>query len=145
MVGQNLNLAVPASQVARLLLRCASDGEITPFPFLGQPPAELYERDRRNGPFKLTRAEVAECEMRGGGYVYRDGCYLKGTIYNGTRDVTITRVIVVVETDQWTREYTIDVQVKPLSTVPYSVYLCSYRLRYANPKVRLVTGLLANP
>jgi len=41
-VGQNLNFAVPASHVARLLLRCEGEGQLTQFPLVRQTEAIAY-------------------------------------------------------------------------------------------------------
>jgi S1-C subfamily serine protease/cytochrome c-type biogenesis protein CcmH/NrfG len=40
--GENLNFAVPASHVARLLLRCEGEGQLTRFPLSRQPDALIY-------------------------------------------------------------------------------------------------------
>src|SRR5207248_2526247 len=40
--GQNLNFAIPAAHVARLLLRCQGEGHLTRFPLPGQPDAVAY-------------------------------------------------------------------------------------------------------
>jgi hypothetical protein len=62
--GQNLNLAVPASHVARLLLLCNGEGPLTQFPFVRQIVADLPKSANEWSPTDVENATHLVRAMR---------------------------------------------------------------------------------
>jgi S1-C subfamily serine protease len=158
--GQNLNFAVPASQVTRLLRRCEDEGRLTQFPLIQRPVANRGERGRPGGPVAekssssrpagpvvLTRDEKAKCGSHLRIKATPSGPFVEGYLYNGTKNMTITKVVYVIDTGKWTREYEVEVNVKPLATQNISMNIGppGLRLQLQAFVIKSLTGVAVRP
>jgi hypothetical protein len=57
------------------------------------------------------------------------GVYWFGSIYNGSRWATVGKVVLRVETDNWTRDFQIIVKATPLSSAPFTIDLGEFNVR----------------
>jgi S1-C subfamily serine protease len=143
--GQNVNVVVPASQIAKLLSRCAGEGELTHFPLTsnGTEPSWSKAPNKQaasTGPFKLSRKQLAKCQANFSYYANNYGAF-QGTIYNGNEDLIITRVVLVLHTAKWQRDYAVNVGVRPLASQGFFVNADDPRLYQHFAEIKSMTGI----
>jgi S1-C subfamily serine protease len=131
--GQNLNFAVPAFHVTRLIQQCKDEPRLIDLPLAQQT------NDKRGAPAPLSQSSASGKlrieTLRS--VVGRRGCFIEGTVYNDTGHTIEKLRLHVKAGGGWERTYEVTVQVPSYSTKPFSI---NTGQEYVVPKTYKVLG-----
>jgi S1-C subfamily serine protease len=132
--GQNLNIAVPISRVAKLLSRSMDGGQPMQFPLTAQA-TEIQTAP--SAPVLLSFDERSKCTLKLG------ASSNQLVVFNGTENWTITKVVVGIRTARWTRNYAVSVMVEPLAEQSYPLDFDEPDLAILAVNAKSMTGVSA--